>query len=197
MSGDYAALSHLPLRAGTPCHTPSGLAPLAHIDDPATTVMTDFKKETPVTIEPHTGIEAALEKMKTSGVRLLLVTNERDNIDGIITSYDIQGERPIQLMEEQRISRSDIHVDLIMTPLDKVEAMDMLTVNGARVGHIIETMRALQKYHTLVVEVDKVTHQYTIRGIFSASRISRLLGRDITQPEFALDTLAEVQRKIG
>lgn len=197
MIKDYAALSYLPLRTCTPCYTPSGWASLAHIDDPAISVMTDFKKVTPVTIEPHLKIDAALKKMKVAGVRLLLVPNKEDNIIGIISAADIQGERPVKTGQELEVSRQDIRVDMIMTPLDQVMAMDMVTIHDARVGHVINTMRKLERQHILVVEVERKTHQHTIRGLFSTSQISKLLGQDITDLEYAAHSLAEVYQELG
>jgi CBS domain-containing protein len=197
MIKEYAALSHIRLHAGTPCHTPAGWAPLAHLDDPAMNVMTDFKKISPVTIEPYSSIQTALRKMKVAGVRLLLVPDEADHIAGIITAGDIQGERPIKVIQETRAAFRDIRVDRIMTPLDRVEGMDMVTVRDARVGHIIVTMRKLEQHHLLVVEVDRENRQHRLRGLFSTSEISRLTGYDITEPEYAAHSLAEVRHELG
>lgn len=196
MIRDFSILSHTHLRAGTPCYTPSGWAPLAHDEDPAVKAMTDFKQVTPVTIEPYSTITAALEKMKKAGVRLLLIPDQEDNIIGIITAADIQGERPIKLIQEQGITHDDIHVEMIMTPLDQVMALDMVTVRNARVGHIINTLRKLELQHTLVVELDPATHRHTIRGLFSTSHISKLIGQDITDPEYAAHSLAEIQHEL-
>ena len=82
----YAVLASVTLDPGTPCYKPSGRVPLAYIDDPAISVMTDFKEVVPVTIEPHFRIDAALAKMKVAGVRLLLVPDVEDSITGIITA---------------------------------------------------------------------------------------------------------------
>jgi len=197
MIRDFASLSHTRLRVGTPCYTPSGWAPLAHDEDPAVKVMTDFKQVTPVTIEPYSTITGALEKMKMAGVRLLLIPDQEDNIIGIITAADIQGERPVKLSQEQGVPHDNIHVEMIMTPLDQVTAMDMVTVRNARVGHIINTLRKLERQHMLVAELDPVTHKHTIRGLFSTSHISKLVGQDITDLEYAAHSLAEIQQELG
>lgn len=196
MINDYAALSHISVRPGTSCYMPAGWTPLVRVDDPATSVMTDFRQATPVTIEPHSKISTALEKMKVAGVRLLLVPDHDDNIVGIITATDIQGERPVKLSQENRIAHDQIRVDMIMTPLDQIMAMDMVTVRDARVGHIISTLRKLERQHTLVVEVDRATQEQSIRGMFSTSHISRMLGHDITDPEYAAHSLAEIHQEL-
>ncbi|MGB5472297.1 MAG: CBS domain-containing protein [Gammaproteobacteria bacterium] len=197
MTNDYAALSHTRLHVGIPCHTPDGLTPVAHTNDPAISVMTDFLKVTPLTIEPTMNIDAALGKMKAAGIRLLLVPDSEDNIVGIITACDIQGERPIRIGQNAGIPRHRIHVDMLMTPLDEVMAMDMITVRNARVGHIIHTLRKQERPHILVVETDRTSDLQIIRGVFSIPCISKLLGHDVSDPEFAAHSLAEVLHELG
>jgi len=197
MTDDYAVLSHIPLTPGIPCRTPGGLSPLVHANDPAISVMTDFSKVTPVTIEPEMNIHTAIRKMREAGVRLLLVPDLDDNIIGIITATDIQGERAFKLSQDLGIARTDIRVSMLMMPLDKVMAMDLVTVLDARVGHIINSLRKLERHHTLVVETDRITGRQVIRGLFSISHVSKLMGRDVSQVEFAAHSLAEVQHELG
>ncbi len=197
MADEYAVLSHVPLRRGMACVTPAGLTPLVRASDPAIKVMTDFRKVTPVTIEPGAGIIAAIGKMKAVGVRLLLVPDRDDQIIGIITATDIQGERAFKLSQERGIPRTDIKVEMLMLPLDRAMAMDMVTVSGACVGHIVASLHKLERRHTLVVETDPVTGRCLIRGLFSISNISKLMGRDVASPEYATHSLAEVQHELG
>lgn len=197
MIDGYAVLKHIPLKPGAPCYTPDGLRPLVHVDEPALRVMTDFRHVTPVTIEPHLTITIAFDKMIETGVRLLFVTDRDDHIIGVIHATDIQGERPVRLAQEAGIHHDDISVEMIMTPLEEIEAVDIRTVNDARVGHIVNTLRSLERTHTLVVEVDRQTGQHAIRGMFSTTQVSKLLGQDISDPEYAAHSLAEVQRELG
>jgi len=197
MSDRYAVLSHVPLHAGMPCQTPDGLAPRVHDNAPAISVMTDFRKVTPVTIEPDLNIDAALRKMKEAGVRLLLVPDRDDHIIGIISASDIQGERPVQLGQELGIERADIKVHMLMAPLDRVMGMDLTTVLDACVGHIIAYLGSYERHHTLVVETDHDSGVQTIRGLFSISQISKMMGADVTQVEYPAHSLAEVQQELG
>ena len=193
----YAVLAPVSLHSGTPCFTPSGWVPMAYIDDPAISVMTDFKEVVPVTIEPHFRIDTALRKMKVAGVRLLLVPDVDDNIIGIITAADILGDLSLKKGQELEMPHRDLHVDMIMTPLERMLAVDMVTVRDARVGHIISTLRNHERQHMLVVEIDRMTHQHMIRGLFSTSHISKLVSHDITDPEYAAHTLADVYHELG
>jgi len=130
-------------------------------------------------------------------VRLLLVPDLDDNITGIITASDIQGEQAFKLVKEQGIARAEIRVGMLMTPLDRIVAMDMATVLDACVGHIINSLLGYERRHTLVVEADQLSGTRVIRGLFSISHISKLMGHDVSRPEFAAHTLAEVQHELG
>ncbi|MEZ5541639.1 MAG: CBS domain-containing protein [Pseudomonadota bacterium] len=197
MTEHYAALSHTRLRPGIPCHTPHGLTPLVHASDPAIRVMTDFRLVTPLTIEPGMTIDAALDKMKAAGVRLLLIPDRDDNIVGIITACDIQGEQPVRMSEELRLPRHSISVEMLMKPLDKVTAMDMITVRNARVGHIVHTLRDQECQHMLVVETGRTDHSQTLRGMFCLAEIGKLMGHEVGTPEHAAHSLAEVSHELG
>ena len=73
----------------------------------------------------------------------------------------------------------------------------MISVRNALVGHIIETLRQLERQHILVLEIDEATKVQTVRGLFSTSRIGRQLGENITAEVAPAHSLAEMQHKIG
>jgi CBS-domain-containing membrane protein len=118
--------------------------------------------------------------MKTAGVRLLFVMNDAGQIIGLVTAKDIMGERPIQIIQQMRVSRADITVAAVMTPQPDICALDALAVRDARVGDIIETLNAQARQHALVVETDKATQSQRVIGMFSTSQISKLLGYNVT-----------------
>ena len=197
MNPDFAALSYVPMEPHTTFNHPPEPPELIHLDSPAVTVMTDFKFVHPVTVDPEMGIDDALEKMKTAGVRLLLITNEENEVIGVITANDIMGEKPIKLVEEARIQRSNIKVSAIMTAQADMTVLNMLSVRRAQVGHIIETLHQLERQHVLVVEVDEAARAQRLVGKFSTSRISKLLGRDVTEEVAPAHSLAEIVQQIG
>jgi CBS-domain-containing membrane protein len=149
-------------------------------DSPAAAVMTSFKTVHPITTRPEVAIDVALMDMKIAGVRLLFVTNDADQIIGLVTAKDIMGERPIQIIQQMRVSRADITVAAVMTPQPDICALDALAVRDARVGDIIETLSAQERQHALVVEMDKATQSQRVIGMFSTSQISKLLGYSVT-----------------
>lgn len=196
MRRDFAALSHITLKSQTSFERPPELPELVHLDSPATTVMTDFRFVHPVTVAANVAIDDALKKMKTAGVRLLLVTDEADEIIGLITAQDIMGEKPIRVVQETRVQRSEVKVSTIMTPQQEIPVLNMMSVRNAQVGHIIETLRQLERQHILVVEVDDATKTQRVIGMFSTSQISKHLGLDVTEEVPAAHSLAEMVQQI-
>ncbi len=196
MRRDFAPLSRIGLRPQTSFVCPPQPPELIHLDSPALTVMTDFKLVHPVTVAPGLPIDEALAKMKTAGVRLLLVVNEAQEITGLITANDIMGERPIKILEETRAQRADITVETIMTPQPEILVLNLLSVRNAQVGHIIETLRTLERQHVLVVEVDKASMKQRVVGMFSTSQISKLMGSDVSEEVPPAHSLAEMLHQI-
>ena len=168
---------------------------LVREDEPALKVMTDFTLVIPKTVEPGISIDEALEKMKLEGVRLLLVKDERNFITGIITSYDIQGEKPITYSRETGTSHDKITVKMIMTPLQQLPVFHLSFVEKSLVRHVVATLRQLEKHHVLVVAGDDKDSMH-IRGMFSTSQIDHRLGKRIHDTLYSAHSLAEMMRGI-
>ena len=157
---------------------PSGPVRRVAPEDPAVHVMTDFSAEPAVTVAPDRLIDDALRDMIVAGVRALLVVRG-ELIVGLITSYDIQGERPLQFLSTSGFTRHDeIQVDHIMTPWEKVPTLDARWVNSACVGDIVHSFKAGQASHVVVVEYAKHSG-VLVRGLFSRTQLERQLGRSI------------------
>ena len=75
--------------------------------DRALEVMTDFKQRIPVTVNGDFAISQALGVMMHSGVRLL-VLDASSRLIGLISSYDIQGEKPPALSAVDRLHPQDL-----------------------------------------------------------------------------------------
>ena len=196
MKRDFAALSYVPLKAKTTYLHPPEPPLVVHLDSPAVTVMTDFNYVHPVMVDPEMAIDGALQKMKTAGVRLLFVIDDSQQIIGLITANNIMGERPIKVVEQTRVMRSQIKVETIMTPQSAITALNMISVRNARVGHIIETLHRLERQHMLVVDVDASTHSQRVIGMFSTSHISKHLHKDVTEEMAPAHSLAEMVQQI-
>lgn len=197
METEITTIPLVKMVSGIPCDMPDRQSLLLKEDEPALAVMTDFSRIMPITIEPVMTIDYALHKMMKQGVRMLLVTGEHDYVIGIITSYDIQGEKPVKYSEETGLNHNNIKVAMIMTPLSEVAAFDLEFVKQSLVRHVVATLRQLDRQHALVVSTSDKTGGQRIRGMFSTSHIGRCLGRDVEISVHAAPSLAEIQRKLA
>ena len=151
------------------------------LDDNALSVMTDLENASAITVQGITPIDQALEHMIQSGVRLLFVLDIASRVIGLITSHDIQGEKPIRYLQSldcthRNCGRDDVRVIDIMEPMDKLKNLDFEKVRNATVGNIVATFRRAGRKHLVVVDHNRDQDEPTIRGIFSATQLERQLG---------------------
>ncbi|MGE5028271.1 MAG: CBS domain-containing protein [Betaproteobacteria bacterium] len=158
--------------------------------------MTDLKEVMAVTIHPEKNMDAAQQRMISYGVRLLLVIDDRETVVGLVTATDILGEKPLQFIRKAGCGREDVLVRDIMTPQEKLEVLCMKDVAPAKVGHVVATLKKSGRQHALVVDTDEPGQAQRVRGIFSASHISRELGTEIQAVEIAR-TFAEIQAQLN
>ncbi|EKD78190.1 MAG: CBS protein [uncultured bacterium] len=155
------------------------LPELVHMDDPALFVMTDFTLTPPHIITPDENMDHAINEMETNGVHLLLVINDEGYFMGVISSEDVWGEKPIKLIQERRIHREQVLVRMIMVPYTEITALDFSTIKTAKVGHIVKTLAENKKHYAITVSPDATHHHVQmIRGIFTATQISKQLHQD-------------------
>ena len=147
--------------------------------DPALMTMTDLSQVTAYTTELTMPLSKALDLMIRRGVRLLLVSNANRQIVGLITSRDIEGEKPGRILAKAGGAWEDLLVADIMTLQPRLEVLWMEEVANARVGDVIATLRQAQRQHALVVDTDPETGKPAVRGLFSLSQIGLQLGLDL------------------
>jgi CBS domain-containing protein len=168
---------------------------------PALMLMTDLQGKTPVTIAANTTIDVALEYMINAGVRLLFVVDADYNLLGSVTSYDIQGEKPMLYMQSKdcRIgicSRADIEVQDIMTPVSRWKTVRHEELADVNVDDIAHTLQVLGLHHLLVIEPLRDQDAAIVRGIFSLSDLERALGTTLTVSETA-ESFFEIERALN
>ena len=176
------------------------------IESPALQAMTDLARVSPATIRPQAPIGGANQFMIARGVRLLLVVDEHENVLGVLTATDILGERGMQVAIERRTKRDELNVADLMTPASGVEVLALSDVEGARVGHVLETLRRSGRQHALVVDqevipargaLDKPLRRAMVRGIFSLSQIARQLGVAVQTGGEVARTFSEIESALG
>jgi CBS-domain-containing membrane protein len=155
------------------------------ITSPAIDTMTDLRQITAVMVSLTTPLDMALERMIKGGVRMLLVTDADGKVQGLITSRDMQGEKPLKILEKTGGTRKDLVVGDLMTMKSKLEVLMMGDVLRATVGDIIATLKEVDRQHAIVVDSDPYTGELAVRGIFSLAQIGRQLGLEISPTQRA------------
>jgi CBS domain-containing protein len=191
---DYAALPIRELGSGAGFRRPAqSEATRVTPESPAMQVMTDLTRVSPATIRPQAPLAGANQFMITRGVRLLLVLDEQhDTILGVITASDILGERLMQVATSRGLSRGELTVADLMTPAAQVEVVALADVQGARVGHVLETLRRAGRQHALVVDSEN-----KVRGVFSISQIARQLGVSLPSGGEVARTFSEIEAALA
>jgi hypothetical protein len=123
-------------------------------------------------------IDDALHEMMVVGVHALLVVRG-DQVSGLVTSYDIQGERPLRLLLAPGHTHQDqIEVGKIMTSWDRIPKLDWSALSAARVRDLTKVFGSTSASHMLAVENVKRGGAF-VRALISRRRLNRQLGRSI------------------
>jgi CBS domain-containing protein len=175
------------------------------VESPAVQVMTDLSRVNPATIRPQAPLGGANQFMITRGVRLLLVADDAEVVLGVITATDILGEKPMVVATGRGLRRDELTVADVMTPAEQVEVIALADVQGARVGHVLETLRRAGRQHALVVDFDVLPparplappgQRTMVRGVFSISQIARQLGIALPAGAEVARTFSEIEAAI-
>ncbi|MGH8317960.1 MAG: CBS domain-containing protein [Steroidobacteraceae bacterium] len=150
---------------------------LVRRSDSAVRVMTDFAASPAFTIGAECAIDDALDEMFRRGVRALIVLGEDNAVVGLVTSYDIQGERTQQHLEGRFSRRSEqVRVRDILTPCREWSSLDWHRVESARIEDVLELFRSTDSPYLVVLETGNGTAAGFLRGIISRTRLERQLG---------------------
>lgn len=157
-------------------------APVVALDAPAIEVMTDLDRTPMVTVEADTQIDDALRLMKHAGVRSAIVIDERGEPLGLVTAYEILGEKPVRLVESvgramRAQGRASVKVASIMEPVSNWQVIDVHDLQQRTVADAVETFRRTGRTHIPVVE-RTAGGEDRLRGMLSATEVARRTGVD-------------------
>jgi DeoR family transcriptional regulator, catabolite repression regulator len=141
------------------------------LESPAICVLTDFTARKPLMLESSTLVSAAIEVMRSAHVKLKMVVDEEEKFLGIISFSDLQSIKVGKAAVSKGVSPKELIIEDIMTNKQHLFGINILDIDGACVGDIINTLKYIGEQHILVISED----QKTIRGLISAADISRLL----------------------
>jgi CBS domain-containing protein len=192
-------MSILPLTLVTsPCFQIPGLDPWhAEPQDPALTVMTDFRERASVTVPDTASIDEALEHMRHTGVRCAFAIDDRRRIViGLVTAYDITGEKPMQVMHFEAIPRREVLVRDVMQEISECPVADIKQIERATVDSVSNMFAKNQFTHVPVVETSE-TGEQRLRGLLSAAKVKRLLSQsESIRGDLAGDTATQGNKKL-
>ena len=171
----YKPLSFRKLKSGATFHRPNAHK-LVRIESPAVEVMTDLQCVAAATTVPEATLAQATQAMVARSVRLLLVTDPTGDILGLITARDTMGDRPIKYLKENGGKHADLKVRDVMTPIEDIQVLAMADIEASTVGNVIATLESVKRQHAMVLDVDRLSGEETVRGIFSITQIGRQLG---------------------
>jgi CBS-domain-containing membrane protein len=163
-------------------------------------VMTDLSRVAAVTIDRSANVDDAQKTMIARGVRALFVVDQESAVVGIITSNDVLGEKPVKVARDRGARHDEVLVREVMTPADRLEALELHDVLNARVGDVVETLKQSGRQHALVTEsgpASQVPAIRTVRGLFSLTQIARQLGLPPQTEYDVARTFVEIEAAIG
>jgi len=178
------------LAQASPWHT-SGVT----LESPALDVMTDLTQVKAATIRPDATLEQAEQTMIYQGVRMLFVVSDMPELEGLITSTDLRGERQMRLVHARQLRFDEMRVADVMTELGWLDAIEFGRMRSATVGNMIATLKRVGRNHLLVVQVATSSTPLRVRGVVSRAQIERQLGTVIDITEIA-SNFSEVERAL-
>ncbi len=155
------------------------------LDTPALAVMTDLTQIRAATVHPDLSLDQAEQKMIHQGVRMLFVVSNTPCVDGVVTAEALRGERPMRLVQQRGIRRSELCVADVMKKLSDLDVVDLADVQRSRVGDIVATLIKFGRPHLLVVEAATRHSAPRIRGLISHSGVERQLCHAVPMVEIA------------
>lgn len=143
--------------------------------DPAVSVMTDFRWNSSVTVSENATIDDAIDHMKHTGVRCAFVIDGKmSSVVGMLTAYDVTGEKPVQIMRETNTPRSGILVRDIMQKNADWRVLQFKDVENAKVSDVLSVFRDADVTHIPVVDTTS-NNEVQVRGLLSYAKVKRVL----------------------
>ncbi len=149
------------------------------LTDPAASVMTDFNVRALFKVAAEDTIDEALQKMKVAGLRIgFVVDGTSDKILGMITSYDIMGEKPMRYLQsvgfaDRGVTHKDIKVKDIMEKVEDWVSVEMKNVDIVNVQALLDVFQKTGRTHLPVIDSHE-GKEHHLRGLFSSAKVLRL-----------------------
>ena len=143
--------------------------------DPAVSVMIDYRTRSSVTLSENESLDEALQHMKHAGVRCAFVVDKKIKaVVGMLTAYDISGEKPQQYKDIAGVALEDIVVKDIMQKISDWQVVYIKDIEHSTVGDLFNVFKEAGITHLPVLETTE-NNEPRLRGLLSYAKIKRLL----------------------
>ncbi len=140
------------------------------LDEPALNFLTDFTYAEPAVIEFDICALEVKKMMLQSHTKMKFVVDHNEKLLGIVSLTELSDLALIKKTNKVN-QRETIPVTEMMIPKHELMAFDYEELKSASINDVIGALKDSGQHHCLVL--DRGTHK--IRGIFSASELSKLL----------------------
>lgn len=135
-------------------------------------------------ISAETQIDTALAEMLAHNMHAMFVTDIAGNLAGLVTSQDIQGERPVQFLQSPACPkaicrRKDVRVRDVMTPLSALRMVEPAALEQATIEDLAATFAEVDLAHLLIGERSGNPCGTAVLGLMSRLDVERLLGESL------------------
>ena len=166
------------------------------LDSPALEIMTDLTQVRAATVDPDVTLPSAEQAMIHQGVRLLFVVKDFPCVEGLVTSTDLLGEKPMRVVNSRNIRHEEVRVVDVMTGLSALDAIDFDALKLGTVRQLVATFKQFGRRHLLVVQAATRESPGRIRGVLSQTQLEQQLGHAIDASEIA-DTFADIKQALN
>lgn len=124
-------------------------------------------------------LAVALSTLEKTHIHCFLVRDNSNNVCGVLDGEIIMGEKPYQIMRDNRIARDEVKLSGIMTPLTDCLFLDSTILKHSRIGHVVKTLIDHRKHFAFVIDSQAETQLPNITGMFSLAHIEKQLHHPI------------------
>lgn len=167
----------------------------ATLGDPAESVLTDLRHSAIVVADHLDRLADVGELLLRAGVHMAFVGDVHGEIIGMVTGDHLRGEHAVRRAMASNLHHDEITLEDLMVPIGDWAVVDASELRLARVGDIVETMRAQGQRYLFVTETTE-SGRPALRGLFSARRIEAELQVPISNDGHA-QSFAELEMRLG
>lgn len=192
-SASYQLVKINYLQQSTVCVRPDSIPGGVTLDSPATDVFTDFKSSKPYVTTTDQSIKQIIAKMNDKKVHSLFVVDEEENVIGQVIIGECDDSKIAQVAVLHGVKPKQVTIEMLMIPFDLLPTLHYRYMENLCIGHIahlFDTVRA-----NYIIVTDDGPRGEVIRGLFSLSRLNRMLERHNITLNSSSNAIAAIEQQ--